>query len=203
MTGDGVVTADPDRKGPGRPRSARVDEAIIAAVVELLADGTTAEALSIEAVAARAGVGKATIYRRWSNKDALLIDTVASLKGAVPPSIKGHSVREDLLSLLDPVGRHQPNALLPCLVTEMRRSPLLRQCFEQVLEPRRQAMRDVVARGIANGELRADIDVEAVLAMLVGPLLAQSALDWNTHLDRDKLPERLLDAVWPAIAALP
>ena len=62
-----IAPADPDRKGPGRPRSVRADEAIIAAVIDLLADGTTAEALSIEAVAARAGVGKATIYRRWPN----------------------------------------------------------------------------------------------------------------------------------------
>ena len=85
-----IAPADPDRKGPGRPRSVRADEAIIAAVIDLLADGTTAEALSIEAVAARAGVGKATIYRRWPNKDALLLDAVASLKGGVP-EIEGHS----------------------------------------------------------------------------------------------------------------
>ncbi len=93
-----------DRKGPGRPRSARVDEAIIHAVIDLLTAGTTAEALSIEAVAARAGVGKATIYRRWPNKDALLVDAVASLKGPLP-QITGESVLADLVTLLRPVGR--------------------------------------------------------------------------------------------------
>src|SRR5215510_2614841 len=94
-----AALAEPERKSPGRPRSARADEAIIEAVLDLLAEGTPAEALSIEAVAARAGVGKATIYRRWSNKEALLVDAVASVKGE-PPRIAGESVRDDLVTLL-------------------------------------------------------------------------------------------------------
>ena len=195
-----IASADPDRKGPGRPRSVRADEAIITAVIELLADGTTAEALSIEAVAAKAGVGKATIYRRWPNKDALLLDAVASLKGP-PPELEGRSVREDLISLLHPIGRPESSRVLPCLVTELKRSPLLNQCYQQVVEPRRQLMRDVLARGMANGELRPDLDLEVVMAMLVGPLVAQSVYDWNPHLVREKLPEQLVDAIWPAIAA--
>src|SRR6266508_4000945 len=73
-----TAPADQDRKSPGRPRSARVDEAIIDAVLEMVAEGHTVDALSMDAVAARAGVGKATIYRRWPNKEALIIDAVAS-----------------------------------------------------------------------------------------------------------------------------
>ena len=69
-----TVAADQERKAPGRPRSAKADEAIIEALLDLLADGTPAEAISIESVAAKAGVGKATIYRRWANKEALLVD---------------------------------------------------------------------------------------------------------------------------------
>jgi AcrR family transcriptional regulator len=199
-----IAPADPDRKGPGRPRSVRADEAIIAAVIDLLADGTTAEALSIEAVAARAGVGKATIYRRWPNKDALLLDAVASLKGGVP-EIGGHSVREDLITLLHPVGRHETSAaaarVLPCLISELKRSPLLNQCFQQVTEPRRQLMREVLRRGMDNGELRPDLDVDVVMTMLVSPMLYQSIFDWNPRLDREKLPAQLVDAIWPAIAA--
>jgi AcrR family transcriptional regulator len=201
-----MAMADPDRKGPGRPRSVRADEAIIAAVIELLADGTTAEALSIEAVAAKAGVGKATIYRRWPNKDALLLDVVASLKGP-PPELEGRSVRDDLITLLHPVGRHEGSAsaarVLPCLISELKRSPLLNQCFQQVTEPRRQMMRDVLTRGMESGELRTDLDLDVVMAMLVGPMLAQSVFDWNTRLVREKLPEQLVDAIWPAIVAGP
>src|SRR5258707_15651581 len=78
------VAADQDRKGPGRPRSARVDEAIVEAVFELLSSGQSADAISIEAVAAEAGGGKAAIYRRLPNKEAPLIGPVAAVKGPLP-----------------------------------------------------------------------------------------------------------------------
>jgi AcrR family transcriptional regulator len=197
-----TTAAGLDRKSPGRPRSARVDAAIIGAVVDLLTSGTTAEALSIEAVANRAGVGKATIYRRWPNKDALLVDSVASLKGP-PPEVTGESVRADLVTLLRPIGRGGSGhaaSVLPCLISELNRSPRLHQVYQRVIEPRRELMRDVLRRGVARGELRADLDIEAVMAMLVGPVLVQSALNWNPNLDREDLPERLVDAIWPAMA---
>jgi AcrR family transcriptional regulator len=151
----GAALTDPDRKGPGRPRSARVDEAIIDAVIELLSEGVTAEALSIEAVATRAGVGKATIYRRWVNKDALLVDAVGALKGPLP-EIGGMSVREDLVALLRPVGRKAAHsaAVLPCLISELKRSPKLNEVYQKIIEPRRELMRSVLRRGIDAGELR-------------------------------------------------
>ena len=199
MTTDAALP-DQDRKGPGRPRSARADEAILAAVLDPLADGTTAEALSIEAVAARAGVGKATIYRRWPNKDALLVDAVASLKGPIP-DLAGESVRDDLLTLLRPVGQKPPVAarVLPCLMSEMHRSPALNQCYQKVMAPRRERMREVLRRGVASGELRPDIDIEVIMALLVAPLMSHSMLGPSINLDREKLPEQLVDAVWPAI----
>jgi AcrR family transcriptional regulator len=202
MASANAALPDSDRKGPGRPRSVRVDEAILSAVLELLADGTTAEALSIEAVAARAGVGKATIYRRWPNKDAILLDAVASLKGPIP-EIAGESVRDDLITLMRPVGQHatpQAANVLPCLISEMHRSPELSRVYHKIMEPRRERMRDVLRRGMASGELRADLDIEVTMAMLVGPLVAQSMLGWNPQLDREKLPTQLVDAIWPAIA---
>ncbi len=200
MTTDAALP-DQDRKGPGRPRSVRVDEAIVNAVIELLADGTTAEALSIEAVAARAGVGKATIYRRWANKDALLVDAVASLKGPIP-EIAGESVREDLITLLRPVGQPAPTRVarvLPCLISEMQRSPALSQCYQRVIEPRRERLREVLRRGIAEGDLRPDLDLDVTIAMLVGPIVAQATMGWSGNLDREKLPEQLVDAIWPAL----
>jgi len=197
----GTVAVDADRKGPGRPRSARVDEAIIEAVLDLLVEGVTAEALTIEAVAAKAGVGKATIYRRWVNKDALLVDAVAALKGPLP-EIQGESVREDLVALLRPVGRQsmtRASAVLPCLISELKRSPILHACYQKVIEPRRELMREVLRRGIAAGELRADLDLEVVMAMLVGPMVVQAVGNLNPLLDRETLPQRLVDAIWPAI----
>lgn len=196
-----IAQSDLDRKAPGRPRSARADEAIIEAVIALLSEGTPVDALSIEAVAARAGVGKATIYRRWPNKEALLVDAVAALKGPMP-EVEGVSVREDLKTLLRPVGRNagRSSSVLPCLIPELRRSPALHGVYQRIIEPRREVMRQVLRRGIASGELRPDLDVEVVMAMLVGPIVAQTVVNWNPELDRESLPERLVEAAWPAIS---
>jgi Tetracyclin repressor-like, C-terminal domain len=62
-------------------------------------------------------------------------------------------------------------------------------------------MREVLRRGIREGELRADIDIDVVLAMLGGPLVAQSLVRWMPDLDRADLADRLVAAIWPAIAA--
>jgi len=198
-----AAPADQDRKAPGRPRSARVDEAIIEAVLDLFADGTSPDAMSIEAVAARAGVGKATIYRRWPNKEALIVDAVVSIKGAVP-AIRGESVRDDLVTLLERVGPHtdsRSTEVMSGLLSELKRSPTMHGCYQSVIEPRRQAIRDVLRRGVRTGELRADLDVELALNLLSGPVLLQSMLSWNPALDSTDLAARVVDAVLTGIAA--
>ncbi len=195
---------DQGRRGPGRPRSARADESIIDAVIDMLAEGVTAEALSMEAVASRAGVGKATIYRRWPNKDALLVDAVATLKGGLP-DLAGRSVRDDLVVLLRPSDQvtARTAGIMGCLVAEMRRSDDLRRTFQMALEPRRQLMRQVLARGISTGELRPDLDVDLTMAMMVGPLVTENLLAMHRNVDRATLAERVVDMLWPAIAARP
>jgi AcrR family transcriptional regulator len=196
-------SADQERKAPGRPRSARADEAIVEALLDLLAEGTPAEAISIEAVAAKAGVGKATIYRRWPNKEALLVDAIASLKGD-PPQIAGESVRDDLVTLLRPVGTRshtRAGKIMPCIMSELHRSPELSRCVQKITEPRRELMRQVLRRGIESGQLRADLDIELVMVALSGPLLAQAALAWSAARHQRNLPERLVDLLWPALLA--
>jgi AcrR family transcriptional regulator len=192
-----IAPADQDRKAPGRPRSARADEAIIEATLDLLASGTPVEALSIEAVAARAGVGKATIYRRWANKEQLIVDAVASIKGE-PAPIAGLSVRDDLVTLLRPIGQMKQNRfgrIMPCLLGEMRRNPQLAASYRQLTEPRREQLREVVRRGIATGEIRADIDVEVTVAMLTAPLIVQNVFSGNPALDEVDLPARMVDVL--------
>ncbi|HET8659783.1 MAG TPA: TetR/AcrR family transcriptional regulator [Micromonosporaceae bacterium] len=188
---------------PGRPRSARADEAIIEAVLDLLAEGTPVDALSIEAVAARAGVGKATIYRRWANKDALLLDAIRALKG-VPPQPAGASLRDDLVALVGSINRSQDRRALrvmPCLVPEVHRNPEHYRIFQEMIEQRRDVMRGVLRRGVESGELRADLDVELALTLLTAPMLVQKVLRWHPGLDEATLPEQVVDAVLRGITA--
>ena len=193
---DMTSTADAPRS-PGRPRSVRADEAIIEATLDLLAEGSTIEALSIEAIASRAGVGKATIYRRWPGKDALLLDALRRLKGVLPQPA-GDSVRDDLVLLVGAVGQNiDPRAvkIMPCLVPEVNRSPDHFQLYQNIIEPRRKLMREVLRRGVADGELRADLDIELTMALLTGPMLIQRMLRWHPELDDRILPERIVDSV--------
>ncbi|WP_432905822.1 TetR/AcrR family transcriptional regulator [Micromonospora matsumotoense] len=195
-------TADAPRS-PGRPRSVRADEAIIEATLDLLAEGSTIEALSIEAIAARAGVGKATIYRRWPGKDALLLDALRRLKGVVAQPA-GHSVRDDLVLLVGAVGHNiDPRAerIMPCLVPEVNRSPDHFQLYQNIIEPRRKLMREVLRRGVASGELRADLDIEVAMALLTGPMLIQRLLRWHPDLDDRLLPEKVVDGVLDGLRA--
>lgn len=204
---DGMTTAaagaDLERKAPGRPRSAKADEAIINAVIALVQEGQSVEGLSMEAVAARAGVGKATIYRRWPNKDALLIDALRTLKGP-PPEPKGESVREDLIMLVGASrGKRmeQLGRMAACMLPEMVRDAELRQTFVAVSEPRREVMREVLRRGIETGELRADLDIELTVLMLTSPRLIQNILQLVPGAPAESLAEKLVDALLRGAAA--
>ncbi|NUT37077.1 MAG: TetR/AcrR family transcriptional regulator [Hamadaea sp.] len=196
-----VVESAP--RAVGRPRSTRAHGAIIDAVLDLLAEGTSLGELSIEAVATKAGVGKATIYRRWNGKNELLLDAVKALKS---PQVlpEGMSVRDSLVHLLSAHGPHiDPRAaqVFPCLIPEVIRNPELHVLYQQIVEPRRARTREVLRRGIADGVLRADIDIEVISLMLTGPVMLQRMLDWNPAVDTDTLPERVVDTLLAGIGA--
>ena len=161
---------------PGRPRSERADQAIIDAALSLFAESGP-EGLCIERVAARAGVGKATIYRRWPGKEDLLLDAIAALKAALPEPA-GRSVREDLVTLLGVLCQESADPRrareFALLLGEGSKYPrLMERYVETVLEPRREVVRAVLRRGMATGELRPDLDVEAALFMLIGAVVAR------------------------------
>lgn len=166
----------------GRPRSVQADRAIVDAVLEeVIAVGI--DGLSIEQVAARAGVAKATVYRRWPNKEALLLDAVTGVDVELP-MLPGTSARDDLVILVDSMRRRIADAvqpgesmasrLYPCMIAEGARHPEIAAKYKQiVVEQRREAVREVIRRGVANGELRRDLDVETMLLLLIAPMLVQ------------------------------
>jgi len=171
----GTAEAAASRR-PGRPRSERADQAIIDAALSLFAESGP-EGLCIERVAARAGVGKATIYRRWPGKEDLLLDAISALKAPLPEPA-GRSVREDLVTLLGVLCQESADPRrareFALLLGEGSKYPrLMERYVETVLEPRREVVRAVLRRGMAAGELRPDLDVEAALFMLIGSVVAR------------------------------
>ncbi|WP_034086860.1 TetR/AcrR family transcriptional regulator [Streptacidiphilus albus] len=167
-----------DRPTRGRPRSADSEHAILRAALDLLDEGTDLGAISINAIAARAGVGKNTIYRRWPNKDALLVDAVASLNPALPDPDR-ESVRENLILLLSVlVTRLQDTratSILNGMMAAGREYPQLRErYYADVVEPRREVTRRVIRAGLASGELRSGLDADSIAYLLTASLICRS-----------------------------
>jgi len=166
----------PDQRRPGRPRSEQAEQAIIEATLDLFAEQGF-EGVCVEGVAARAGVGKATIYRRWPNKEELLLAALGSMKSPFPEP-KGVSVRDDLVAMFTVMceDRADPRKArrYALLLGEGQKYPrLMARYKETVVEPRHDALRAVIRRGIATGELRADTDAEIARMALTGIVMAK------------------------------
>ncbi|MDP9845325.1 TetR/AcrR family transcriptional regulator [Streptosporangium lutulentum] len=191
-TTDETQTARP----AGRPRSARAEKAIIEATLDLIGENVGIAELSIEAIAARAGVGKTTIYRRWSNKEDLLVDALATLKAPLPP-LQGGSVREDLVTYVEVFHRDACDARKRCVMNiamnEAERHPRLVERIRQAtIEPRRAAITALLRRGMTGGELRADLDPSIAMATLIGTMMWYVRSEGAAEASRE-LAERVVD----------
>jgi AcrR family transcriptional regulator len=199
LADDGPV--DPgDRPHRGRPRDGACDRAIEAAALDLLVEQGFA-GLSIEGVAARAGVAKTTVYRRWDNKADLVIDAFLRSGGDQLASPDTGSVRRDLVEMLhgflDMVQTR--GDLVQALVAEQRRHPVLAETFRAAfLRNRQAAVREVLARGVARGEIAPDADM-GLLADVGAALIWYRLSISGAPLD-DDLPERIVAQFLPSPA---
>jgi len=196
-----VTDVAPARGRAGRPRSEACDLAIEGAVLDLLVeDGYPG--VTMEGVAARAGVGKATLYRRWHAKDRLVLDAVIHRCGEHVVSPDTGSLRGDVIehtrALVTKFRLHGP--ILRAFAAETARNPALAESFRRTfLDDRRAAMREVLARGVARGELPPDADIE--LLGDVGSALLWHRLAITGAPLSDDLPERIADLVVPVTVA--
>jgi AcrR family transcriptional regulator len=161
------------KQGPGRPRRRGTDRAILNAALELVAERGY-DGLTMEGIAARAGVAKTTVYRRWRSRDEVL--EAASEKFVTEIGVPDTgTIRGDLIELLQSAIRVYsglPGRVMPGLVSAMARHPsLARRVRDGFLASRRDALRTVVERGIRRNELRPQIDIELTLDLLGGPLM--------------------------------
>jgi AcrR family transcriptional regulator len=160
---------------PGRPRSTEADAAILRAALELLAEDGY-RALTMEAVRERAGVGKATLYRRYGSKDELVRAAVTHLNYDLPlpddtGSLEGDfaAVAASALAGAEAVGGLH---LMPRLLAEVADDPGMHRIFTaQLVDPRRRIMRELLRRAQLRGEVRTDIDLDLGVDLMVGPLI--------------------------------
>jgi AcrR family transcriptional regulator len=158
----------------GRPRSEKARTAILAAAADLLLDQGAAR-MSMDGVAERAGVSKATIYRWWPSKEVLALDALGEWSGAGVGEHDTGSLRGDLLANILPwvrAMRRQPfGGVVASLVAEAQSDPEFAERYrEHFIEKRRAPGREAFARAVARGEAPADLDVELALDLVYGPI---------------------------------
>jgi AcrR family transcriptional regulator len=174
MSESGEVAAvedEPVLRRPGRPRDARADEAILDAALEVLAEVGPAR-FTVDKVATRAGCGKATIYRRWRSRGALLLDTGHHRLGLHVADPDTGSVRDDLVAMLGELARKMRDTLagkvMPAVVAEAAVNPEMREVLAAFVHDRRKPAFAAICRGVARGELPEGTDVDLVLDLLGG-----------------------------------
>ncbi len=162
----------------GRPRRAGADGAILAATLELLSEVGVA-GLSMDLLAQRAGVGKATIYRRWDSKEALILDTLRMMSTPIPVPDEG-SVRADLLTYMEAVIEHfapgRGSDTLPHLIEASCYDEQLRASLDDYLRERQSTTRLLLHRGIERGELPATTDVDLITDVILAPFFYRHLL---------------------------
>ena len=188
----------------GRPRSEATELCIIETVMHQIEQGKTLSTLSVEGIAAQAGVGKATIYRRWPNKEALLFDAI--VRTELPePEYHGETLRDQLVQGLEYLRvsalARRDQSSLAAFVAELRATPeLYRRYHAKVIEPRRARLRELLAQGVATGEIRADVDLDLLGELIVGPMLSRTLLRPDAPLDDPSLSAKMVDTVLQGIS---
>lgn len=189
-----------------RPRSARAHGQVLDAALKLFAERGI-DATSMDAIAESSGVSKATIYNHWPDKDALCLEALEHLHGVGQPMPEFDSgdVRADLIAVLS----HQPpqqyaelrGRIMPHLMAYAARNRPFGDAWRaRVFEPPRTRLRQLLERGVAQGELPASLNRDIAIALLLGPLMYFHILKRMHGEAPDNLPEQVVTAFWKAHA---
>src|SRR5258706_5741957 len=184
------------KKTAGRPRNARTTQSILKAALELGIE-LGFDGLTVEGIAARAGVGKSTIYRRWPDAWSIVADAVFADVARIATVLERATARESFRASMRLVARsfrgHYGKILRP-LIGRAQVDKRLRQALgEHWLSARREISRKIVRRGIASGELRAGLEPDIVLDALYGPLYHRLLLPYDG--DAVHLSDAYIDAL--------
>lgn len=175
----GADTDEPVRRGRGRPRDPETDGRITAAAAELLLERGF-EKTTVDEVAARAGVGKATVYRRWRSKDDLAVAAMESLFASEMPEPDTGSIREDLTEsyrrALEFVNSPLGARFVRMSVSESIRDQRIAALYRSSVERREGQSRRTFERAVERGEVRGDVDIDAAVQWLGGMITARAVV---------------------------
>lgn len=165
------MTTEESSASTGRPRSEEAHRAILDATLELLAE-VGFSALTVEGVASRARVGKATIYRRWASKLPLVVEAFGRLPGMedFDTGDLGEDLKKMLRSYIQAFNTTALSAVLPSLAGERAHNPELAKVFEPVSLARRGPLIRAFERAVARGEISPDVDLDLAGDLVVGPI---------------------------------
>lgn len=187
-----------------RMRSASAHQKVLTATLELVSESGV-DATSMDAIAGRSGVSKATIYKHWSDKEALLLEAMAEINGLHDrPTFDTGRTRADMVAVLS----YQPEEcaevrkrIMPHFVAYSARNEAFGSAWRNiVMEPPRRELRHLIELGIKKGELTRGLDVDLSLALLLGPILYWHIFLQKTTRNPKKLAEGVVGAFWRAFS---
>jgi AcrR family transcriptional regulator len=188
----------------GRQRSVAAEAAILTATIELIEEKPLSE-VTAEAIAQRAGVSKATIYKWWPNKNRVALEAFLSRSRAEFPGSDSGSALRDFTEQLVAATRFYKSAggrMVCQFIAEGQSDPELLTMFrERFLHSRRQAVRELWERGVARGEIRPDLDADLAIDLIFGPMFYRLLVGHGSLDDADA--EAMVAAVFRGLQVAP
>ena len=189
-----------------RNRSATAHKKVLQAALELVAQHGF-DATSMDAVAHKSGVSKATIYKHWSDKEALLLEMMAEVNGIRGrPSFDSGNTRNDMIAVLSyrsAESAEMRELILPHFMAYAASHPKIGMAWRKmVMEPPRRELTDLIQLGIQKGEFLPDLNIDLCLALLLGPLVYWHIFLRRTTEDPKPLAESVTDVFWRSFGVM-
>lgn len=185
-----------------RTPSASAHQNVLDAAIALIAERGV-DATSMDAIAGKSGVSKATIYKHWSDKDALLLEVMAEVHGLNRrPRFDTGNTRADLVSVLAYRPREHSEMrerIMPHFIAHSKCNQAFGEAWRKMaMEPPRRELKHLLRAGIEKGELPAGLDLDLSVALLLGPILYWYVFLRQSEEEPSRLAEGVVDAVWRA-----
>ncbi|WP_051326260.1 TetR/AcrR family transcriptional regulator [Glycomyces tenuis] len=193
---------DDQIRAKGRPRSEAVSRSILEATLDLIAEHGTVADVSVEGVAERSGVSKATIYRRWPSKEALVAAAVESVKAPIPTDLPRTSLRDDLVFIGDNMRKAagpRDSKVFKCMML-VAKDPEYKRYHDRFVERRRAFIREVFGYWAERGEVGDQVDLDLAVAMFNSPLLTILVYGQYADLKSADIVERIVDLLLAGMA---